>query len=95
MKQFLILSILIFFSCTKETYRSDKANQLTKKAKKSQNFLGRQAHELTSENIENRDKNVKKATKENNKKQKELNAANARASKATKKNNFSGEFTIY
>jgi hypothetical protein len=95
MKHLFIISVLIFFSCTKETYREDKANQLSKKAKKSQNFLEKQAHVLTSENIENRDKNVKKATKENAKLQKELNTANAKTSKATKKSKYSGEFNIY
>jgi hypothetical protein len=96
MKQSLFLIILFaLFSCNKETYRTNKAHRLSEKAEKSHHFLAKQAHILTSENIENRESNVKKATRKNAKQQKELNAANAKTSKATKKKKFSGAFNFY
>ncbi len=87
--------LLVLISCNTETYRTNKDHQLSEKAKKSHHYLAKQAHILTSENLENRDKNVKKATKENAKKQKELNEANAKVSKASKKKKFTGEFNFY
>ena len=98
LKKIALLSILIcsILSCTKERYRTNKEHQLSEKAKKSHHFLAKQAHILTSENIENRESNVKKATRQNAKLQKELNEANAKTSKATtKKKKFSGEFNFY
>ncbi|ABG58957.1 hypothetical protein CHU_1689 [Cytophaga hutchinsonii ATCC 33406] len=90
----LILAI-VFLSCSKETYRTSKDHQMTDKAKKSHHFLARQAHILTSKNIEDRETNVKKATRKNAKQQEQLNAANAKTSKAAKKKTFSGEFNFY
>ncbi|MGN6647272.1 MAG: hypothetical protein ACTHJT_12165 [Cytophaga sp.] len=79
----------------KETYRTDKANKLDEKAKRAHHFHAKQAHVLTSENLEKRESNVKKATKRSAKQQEELNAANAKTSKAMKKKKFSGEFNFY
>ena len=91
----IIFLLLLLISCNSETYRTNKDHQLSEKAKKSHHYLAKQAHILTSENLDNRDKNVKKATKKNAKQQEELNAANAKTSKATKKNKFTGEFNFY
>jgi hypothetical protein len=91
----IICLLLACIACNKETYRTSKDHQLSEKAKKSHHYLAKQAHVLTSENIENRDKNVKKATKKNARQQEELNAANAKVSKATKKKKFNGEFNFY
>jgi uncharacterized protein (DUF1800 family) len=93
----ITLSLLLFacIACNKETYRTSKEHQMTEKAKKSHHFLAKQAHVLTSENLESRDKNVKKATKKNAKQQEELNAANAKISKTAKKKKFTGEFNFY
>jgi PBP1b-binding outer membrane lipoprotein LpoB len=92
----IVLFGLLFASCTSETYRTNKDHQLSEKAKKSHHYLAKQAHILTSENLEDRDKNVKKATKKNKKLQNDLNESNANTSKATKKRKkFSGEFNIY
>jgi len=90
-----IFLLLIFISCNTETYRTNKDHQLSEKAKKSHHYLSKQAYILTNENLDNRDKNVKKSTKKNAKQQEELNAANAKMSKASKKNKFTGEFNFY
>lgn len=87
--------LVVFISCNTETYRTSKDHQMSDKAKKSHHYLAKQAHVLTSENLENRDKNVKKATKKNAKQQEELNEANAKVSKASKKKKFTGEFNFY
>lgn len=91
---YLLLSI-VFLSCSKETYRTSKDHQLSDKAKKSHHFLARQAHILTSKNIEDRESNVKKATRKNSKQQEQQHAANAKTSKAMKKKTFSGAFNFY
>ena len=91
----IICLVLVCISCNKETYRTSKDHQMSEKSKKSHHYLAKQAHILTSENLEDRDKNVKKATKKNAKQQQELNEANAKTSKATKKKKFNGEFNFY
>lgn len=90
--------VVLFFvaGCNKETYRTNKNHELSEKTKKSHHYLAKQAHILTSENLENRESNVKKATKKNAKQQEELNASNAKVSKATKMNKKNtGEFNFY
>ena len=96
MKHLLFISCIgVLFSCNKETYRTHKANRLDEKAERAHHFHAKQAHVLTSENLEKRESNVKKATKRSAKEQEKLNEANANTSKAMKKKKHSGEFNFY
>jgi hypothetical protein len=96
MKQIILVIVMAFLSsCVGETYRTNKAHVLTEKQKRAHHFLARQAHELTSENIENRDANVKKANRRLAKQQEELNNANKKTSKVSKNKKFNGEFNFY
>jgi hypothetical protein len=94
---YIIIALICFISssCMKDSYKTDKTYELSKQSKKTHHFWAKQAHELTSQNIEDREKNEKKARKKSLKQQEELNSANSKTSKAAKKKNFSGEFSIY
>ena len=96
MKNLVCISLIwMCFSCNKETYRTNKANRLNEKAERAHHFHAKQAHVLVTENLEKRESNVKKATKQSAKQQEKLNEANANTSKAMKKKKFSGEFNFY
>lgn len=91
----LCLLILSVASCTKEQYRTDKNNKLTKHAKKASDYLANQSIELTQSNIEKRGATEKKSRKKLERQQKELNEANARTSKVKSPVKHKGDFKFY
>jgi hypothetical protein len=92
---YIIFSFLLCISCTKEQYKTDNKNKMTKKESYASDYLAKQAVELTQENMKNRETNEKAAIKRNSKEQERLNNLNEKSSKVKKSKKHSGNFAIY
>ena len=96
MKNILVLLLVLFSigveSCNMETYRRDRRNRMTARAKKSQHFLSKQAKEITAKNIKGKDSKFKEAEKRKAQQQADLNELNK---PKNRKPTASGKFTVY
>jgi pyruvate/2-oxoacid:ferredoxin oxidoreductase beta subunit len=88
--------VLMLCSCSRERYREDRKNKMTRRAKVASNYLSAQAVKLTQENIKDKESIEKKNIKRKDKMQEELNKLNASNKvKITKKKEHTGKFKIY
>lgn len=95
LNSYIVFISLITFSCMKEQYRVDTKNKLNKHASKSNEYLAKQAHKITHENITRREKNQKKSSKTTEQIVKDLHELNKRSSKVKKHPTTDGSFSLY
>ncbi|MFN8415545.1 MAG: hypothetical protein U0U66_04355 [Cytophagaceae bacterium] len=91
----IIVLSLLSFACAKEQYRVDNKNKLNKHAAKSNEYLAKQAHKITHENLKRKEKNQKKSTKTTEQLVKDLHHLNHKTSKVKKTNSTDGTFSLY
>jgi Tfp pilus assembly protein PilF len=91
-----LVVVMILSSCSRERYREDRKNKMTRRAKIASNYLAAQAIKLTQENIKDKASTEKKSIKRKEKMQDELNKLNATSkAKIPQKQRFKGKFNIY
>lgn len=81
--------------CMKERYRKDPASKMTRKARKSNDYLAVQANQITEDNLSQKEQVQKTAEKRKKKEQKELHELNKKSSRVKRETKHHGHFKIY